>query len=497
MANIANVINVALIPEGQLAARDNPNVCAVMTSEQGVLSTAERYRLYKSASDVAADFGTSSKMTAHANVFFAQQPNAVNFGGQFVAGYWRGASEAVAATSGYIKSKQLTEATVVSALQSISDGSFSITVDGGVAEEVTALDFRGVTSFADIIALIAVTGGTTTEANGYISITSATTGATSTVTVMSAAASGTFIGDILALSAGSGVTVVSGAASSVLTAETMVDALTALKSLVNYKGVSWIDEQTDADRKLIATWGQANSVLTYDVYDSANYLVVDPTNVVWDIKLSGLTNHRMLYRKDGDRTFATGYMARMHTVNFNAENSAITMHLKEIKGVAAEAFSQTEITSAYNVGLDIYTTIKLTPGILTSPTNDYTDNRYNIISYIDAVQTDMYNLIKLTGTKIPQTIKGVLQLIEQAEKTTKGYVRAGVFAPGTWSSPDTFGDIDTFNRNIEKNGFYWIAGALADQPQSDRQARKSPVLQGAVKNAGAIHSVDIIINFNL
>jgi hypothetical protein len=38
---------------------------------------------------------------------------------------------------------------------------------------------------------------------------------------------------------------------------------------------------------------------------------------------------------------------------------------------------------------------------------------------------------------------------------------------------------------------------LKDQPQADRQARKSPVLQGAVKNAGAIHSVDIIINFNL
>jgi len=72
-----------------------------------------------------------------------------------------------------------------------------------------------------------------------------------------------------------------------------------------------------------------------------------------------------------------------------------------------------------------------------------------------------------------------------------------VFAPGTWSSPDYFGDRETFERNIEENGFYWIAGALADQPQSDRQVRKSPVLQGAVKNAGAIHSASIIINFNL
>ena len=33
-------------------------------------------------------------------------------------------------------------------------------------------------------------------------------------------------------------------------------------------------------------------------------------------------------------------------------------------------------------------------------------------------------------------------------------------------------------------------------PDADRVARKSPVLQVAVKNAGAIHSADIIINFN-
>jgi Protein of unknown function (DUF3383). len=72
-----------------------------------------------------------------------------------------------------------------------------------------------------------------------------------------------------------------------------------------------------------------------------------------------------------------------------------------------------------------------------------------------------------------------------------------VFAPGTWSSPDSFGNIEVFNRAIEEDGFYWLAGSLADQPQSDRQERKSPVLQAAVKNAGAIHKVDVIINFNL
>jgi len=212
--------------------------------------------------------------------------------------------------------------------------------------------------------------------------------------------------------------------------------------------------------------------------------------------LAGQDTFRSLYSKSGNRKLAATYMARTHTVNFNAENSAITMNLKEL-AVPAEAYTQTEIDAAKRVGLDLYTTIKDTAVVLTSPANDFVDNVYNLIAFIDAVQTDMFNLLKSTGTKIPQTTRGVAQLVAQGEKTTRGFVRAGVFAPGTWSSPDSFGLIDTFNRNISQFGFYWLAGLLADQPQADRQARKSPVLQAAVKNAGAIHSVDIIINFNI
>jgi len=125
------------------------------------------------------------------------------------------------------------------------------------------------------------------------------------------------------------------------------------------------------------------------------------------------------------------------------------------------------------------------------------DNVYNLIAFIDSVQVDMFNLLKMTGTKIPQTTPGVLTMIDQGEKTTRRFVRAGVFGPGEWSKPDYFGDYKTFFDNIREYGFYWQAGSLADQSTADRQARKSPVLQCAVKNQGAIHSADVVINFNL
>jgi hypothetical protein len=501
MANISNVINVALIPEGQLAFRDNMNICAVMTSEQGILTTANRYELYTDPASVSTDFGTSSQAYDHAQIFFAQTPNPVNTGGYLVMGYWRGASETTAATAGTLTGIQLSEATIVDSLQAISDGAMDITVDG-VLESLAALDFRVADSLADIVGIIdaALSGATATEDDQKIIITSDTTGAASTITVASEATipgSGTFVGTLLGLAAGTGATLAQGAASAVLTAETKLAAITALQALVNIKGFTFIDNPTDEESTALATWAQANSVLGYDVFDSADNLEKDVTNVVWATKLSGLTNYRMLYSAAGNRKLATGYMSRAHVVNFNAENSALTMHLKEVKGVPAEDYSQTDIAKAKAVGLDVYTTIKDVTVMLTSGANDFMDNRYNIIAFVDAVQTDMFNLLKQTGTKIPQTRRGVNQLIDQAEKTTRGFVRAGVFAPGTWSSPDYFGDYDTFARAVAENGFYWMAGALSDQSQADRAARKSPVLQGAVKNAGAIHSIDLVINLNL
>jgi hypothetical protein len=148
------------------------------------------------------------------------------------------------------------------------------------------------------------------------------------------------------------------------------------------------------------------------------------------------------------------------------------MQLKSLSGVSAETYTDGEVSKAYNVGLDIFTTIKDVPVILTSPANDFFDNVFNLIAYVNAVQVDTFNLLKQTATKIAQTQKGVDTIVAIVEKTTRGLLRAGVFASGTWSSPDFFGDIDVFNRNIEQLGFYVKAGSLAEQSQVDRQLRK-------------------------
>ncbi|MDV0579916.1 DUF3383 family protein [Citrobacter braakii] len=497
-ASINNVINVTLLEEGRAAARDNINVCAILTSQTGVLSTAERWRSYKSASAVEQDWGASSVTAAFANVFFGTSPNPVSAGGTLIVGYWNAAGETLPATSGVLRGGEISQAVVLPALREKSDWSFSIEIDG-TKHDVTAINGMTAATLSDVIAQIQakITPAVASVVfdGSRIVITSKSTGANSVVGFSKAIADGSFIGDLLAIAEGSGASQTNGSASTEVSPETQQESLSKLKAQVNVKGAAFIDKILDAQVPLIASWAKANAVIVYETFTGSAALEVDQTNPAWAVTLASQSNFRMLYSKAGNRKFGISYMARTHTVNFNGERTAITLHLKTMN-VPAEDYSQTEIDKAKRVGLDIYTTIKDVPCVLTSGANDFVDNVYNLMAYVDAVQTDSFNLLKTTPTKVPQTYYGVDQLEDCVEKTTVGFVRAGVFNPGAWTLPDFFGDREMFLRNIEQNGYYVLAGDLKDQSTADRQERKSPVVQVAVKNAGAVHSADIIINFN-
>jgi len=92
------------------------------------------------------------------------------------------------------------ESTVLSSLQAISDGSFAITVDG-MAQDVTGLDFTSILSLDDAVTVIngTMTDATAVYSDNQFAIGSDTTGRTSTLSYLSAAASGTFIGALVGL----------------------------------------------------------------------------------------------------------------------------------------------------------------------------------------------------------------------------------------------------------------------------------------------------------
>ncbi|MGV7535273.1 DUF3383 family protein, partial [Mycobacterium kansasii] len=118
------------------------------------------------------------------------------------------------ATKGYLKSAELSEDVVVSTLQNIKDGSFTINVnDAETPLTVTNINFTSCTSLSDIVALLdtKITGATVTK-NGLnqIIITSNLTGTASTVSFMSDASTGTGIPGVLCVRKGSGAISVNG-----------------------------------------------------------------------------------------------------------------------------------------------------------------------------------------------------------------------------------------------------------------------------------------------
>ncbi len=69
------------------------------------------------------------------------------------------------------------------------------------------------------------------------------------------------------------------------------------------------------------------------------------------------------------------------------------MNLKTLNGITPADYSQTDITNADIVGLDVYTTIKNVPLVICSSGNDFVDNRYNLISYMNDVQVAAFNVL--------------------------------------------------------------------------------------------------------
>jgi hypothetical protein len=497
MADISNIVTVSLQADQLLAVGDNVNDVAIITTDRAFLNSGKRHAVYKNASEVAADFGSNNVVTAFASVLLAQQPNPVNAGGKLIIGYWRASAETVAATAGELDGAQLNELDVVAQLQQITAGTMSVTVDA-VAVPLTALDFSPINTMDDAVAILdaVISTADVTHENLAVKITSKTTGAASAVSFATGDGDG-YVGSILGLTDGVGAVSVPGEAATTPAIETETEALDALASEISFKGFMFIDESTDAQRLTISAWTMAHGVLGYDVFSNPTSLVRDISNVPWAVKLAGQKNYRMLYSKKNARTLAVAYMGRNHTVNFNAQNTTITMNLKTLVNVTPEDFTQSEIDAAKTIGLDIYTTFKNVPAVRCSSGNGFVDNEYNLIAYKESVVTDVFNLLKGTTTKIAQTTPDVNLMVDVIRAATDAYVSARAFGPGTWTRSDTFGNLDTFNNAIENEGYYILAGLISIQNPVDRQERKSPVIQLAVKSQGAIHSADIIINFNL
>jgi hypothetical protein len=105
-----------------------------------------------------------------------------------------------------------------------------------------------------------------------------------------------------------------------------------------------------------------------------------------------------------------------------------------------------------------------------------------------------FNFLAQANTKVPQTESGMDGLKGAYRQVCQQAVSNQYVAPGTWNSGSTFGNLVDFINNITGVGYYIFSSPIATQSQATRQARQAPLVQIAIKEAGAIQESTVIVN---
>jgi hypothetical protein len=280
--------------------------------------------------------------------------------------------------------------------------------------------------------------------------------------------------------------------------ETLLQAVNACLQYTNWYGLAIADsaDLVEADVISVAAAIEASSlsrilaVTTADV----NVLVGGNTdNIGYKLKAAGYARTFWQY-SSSSKYAAISAFGRAFTVNFTGSNTTITLKFKTEPGITYETLTTAQAAAIDAINGNVYVyyandTAIIQQGVMTN--GDFFDERHGLDWLQNYVQTNLYNLLYTSTTKIPQTDAGVTRLMTNVEASLDQAVNNGLIAPGVWNG-GPIGQIESGDTLTK--GYYVYADAVANQAQSDREARKSPVIQAAIKLAGAIHYGDVQIN---
>jgi hypothetical protein len=295
--------------------------------------------------------------------------------------------------------------------------------------------------------------------------------------------------------------IISGGGSLIIAAqgssETLAAAIARLEPLVFFGGVLWAG-YAPSDGDILAA-GAVVQPLRKMLFASS-YLAasVNTGEIFDDVKDAGYTYTRcLLYTISAvtARYMAAAYAGRAMSTDFSGSLTTATMHMKQLIGVLPDPnITQTILDKCETVGADVYINIGGLSKVFCTGGNTYYDSVYNLTWLVFALQVAGFNAIATTSTKLPQTETGMAVLRGAYLNVLTQAVVNGYSAPGTWNGAIPFGSPAVFARNVAQLGFYLYSAPVSTQSQADRLARKAPLVQIAVKEAGAIQSSSVIVN---
>lgn len=474
---LTNVINISVSESQAGIGNYNTSNLAIFTDE----SAAETfgtvgYKQYIDPTDVATDFGTDSKTYKMALAIFSQQPNILAGSGQLVV-------------------ILLGHATVELAFDAVAaSGTFHVTYGGN---ESAAIDWNDTAAEIQTI-LRAVAGLEAVVVTGSI--------ASQTVTIELAGVYGenpslTITNNTLATGGSSPVGVTPSVSEE---GEALADAITRTKDLVQYFGIlvdATVSQIGQSDMLAAAAVVQALIKIAFFV-SYAEAAIIEGGAL--DMLRTGNYSHsRGLYYGDSSDSglnallMSAAYAGRALSVDFNGSNTTSTMNLKDLATIQPDpSMTQTIYNEAKAAGVDIYASFQGVPKVACFGANSFYDQVYNLLWFVGALQVAGFNFLAQAATKVPQTENGMDGLKGAYRNVCEQAVTNQYSAPGTWTSPTTFGVQADLIANVAQRGYYIYSQPVGQQSQANREARIAPLVQIALKEAGAIHSSNVIVNVN-
>jgi hypothetical protein len=360
------------------------------------------------------------------------------------------------------------------------------------------MDFSQITNLNGAATII-----TNSLTNGYcwwdgtrFHIQSNSNGPTSTISYATTAGTGTDISSITKLTQATGaLPPVDG-----IVAESALQCAVNLRAFPQWYGLMFATDtplQTQ-DHVQVGQFIEGCDPMSIYGYTTQDDTVLDP-EVATDVAsvLQSMVLQRTFGQFSSSSPYAVASMyGRAFTVNFQGNNTVITLKFKQEPGVVGEILTENEAATLNAKNCNVFVFYAngaaiIQQGVMAG--GFFFDERQGCDWLANQVQTDLFNVLYTSPTKIPQTDAGIHVLTTTVTNSLVQGVNNGLIAPGQWNAAG-FGQLS--QGDMLTTGYYVYAPSVNTQDQATREQRIAPTIQAAVKLAGAVHFASVIINVN-
>jgi len=477
----------------QAETRTNLDIACVACEDLGFLPDSSRVRFYSTIAAVEQDFAVGSEAHFAASAFFSQTPRSqtLALGEVFLD-----------AQPGLLVSGALTDSDIAT-LAAITTGSMKVTV-GGVATDVTGMDFTGVTTLAGLAAVIHARLGVAAVSAACavrefpggeerIVITTSATGASATMLFPISAATGVFVGALLNMTSTEGGKALNGYSPAGIGDE-LASVFNAAAASGKYLygwclGASLRDV---AIQTAAAEWALARTAImplvTNDVTALDSGYDEDLGSV---LAASGNRRAVAIYHDNAQRYPDVSILAYMLHVNYRLKDSTVTAKFKQLPGIETVLLTETQWATLQAKGYNTYTAIgnnaRTYRDGVTQDVGWYMDTVINLDNFVEDLSVNVFNVF-LRNKKIPYTRLGQMLLVDACRDTGYQYTYNGTFADRE--------ELDTTSKSGVKitPAVQVIPTPIANMSVADRASRVGPPIEMVVQEAGAIHSVAVNVD---